>query len=761
MNLSSTLSRSLSSLAAVSVVAACGSSDPTTSGGGSDLQTGAATTGSSSSTASPASGVSSSSGDGAGPTTTSGGGSSEGGGGDTTTGQGGEGGAVASVGQGGEGGAVTTVGQGGGGAGPGTGGAGPGAGGAAGDGGGGMTGQGGSGGAGVGTSNASSTSTGGEVCDVGFDDCDNDPLNGCETPIDTLIDCGACDAPCDLTNADSVCNGGACELGACDAGFDDCDDNDVTGCEANLASNNHCGVCDNACELGWSCVTGDCMMQRAIDISGGDSSACAVLETGAIHCWGTNGDGRLGDATLTSSSVPVAVLGVANATGVSVGWGHACATRSTGGVACWGDNGAGQLGNGSLTPSALAVAVVGVSDAVDVAADQRHTCALRAGGTVACWGRNVNGELGNATTVNSTLPVQVSGLTDAVSITVGNRHSCATRATGAVVCWGGNDAGQLGGNGNTSSSVPVTVLGLANVVSLSAGSAFTCAVRSEGSIQCWGANVSAIASDTVTDAVTVSAGNSATCALRAGGEVRCWGFNGRGELARGTTISSLDIAAPVQGWGGTLIDDVTQVDMNYGNCLIRNDGEVWCAGNGMTLGDGQMVSISGLPSEASRWYMYPVRGRAARAFEDGDCTNGIDDDEDGVLDCDDPDCATDAGSAVGAGVILDAMDGRSALHYESACNTGSNSQGREKRHLWTAPAAGTYEFIVTSPSMNTTLTVEEGGCGAVLACNDDGPGLGLNPRVAVTLQAGEVVGLLVDSWTSPDNAPYSVSINPI
>ena len=39
--------------------------------------------------------------------------------------------------------------------------------------------------------------------------------DGCERPLDTLSDCGGCDATCDLANASESCDGGTCTLGAC------------------------------------------------------------------------------------------------------------------------------------------------------------------------------------------------------------------------------------------------------------------------------------------------------------------------------------------------------------------------------------------------------------------------------------------------------------------------------------------------------------------------------------------------------------------
>ena len=42
-------------------------------------------------------------------------------------------------------------------------------------------------------------------------------------------------------------------------------------------------------------------------LSAGDTHTCGVETSGSIFCWGNNGSSRLGDATTTSSPVPVKV----------------------------------------------------------------------------------------------------------------------------------------------------------------------------------------------------------------------------------------------------------------------------------------------------------------------------------------------------------------------------------------------------------------------------------------------------------------------
>lgn len=128
-------------------------------------------------------------------------------------------------------------------------------------------------------------------------------------------------------------------------------------------------------------------------------------------------------------------------------------------MTCWGNNGNGQLGNGSITNSLIPVAVTGLTTATSVSAGNFHSCAVLASGSVQCWGTNGSGQLGNDSTTQSLVPVAVSGLTTATRVSAGNVHGCAVLASGGVQCWGNNNCGQLGDEtGGLSAVVPVLVL---------------------------------------------------------------------------------------------------------------------------------------------------------------------------------------------------------------------------------------------------------------------------------------------------------------
>ena len=121
-------------------------------------------------------------------------------------------------------------------------------------------------------------------CNAGWDNCDGAHENGCETMLNTLANCGTCGAACNLANATESCATGACRLSTCNPGFGNCDGNDANGCETPLNTLTNCGNCGTACTranasatcAGGTCRIGTCNMGW-LDCDGIDANGCEAM----------------------------------------------------------------------------------------------------------------------------------------------------------------------------------------------------------------------------------------------------------------------------------------------------------------------------------------------------------------------------------------------------------------------------------------------------------------------------------------------------
>ena len=346
-----------------------------------------------------------------------------------------------------------------------------------------------------------------------------------------------------------------------------------------------------------------------VRLEGGQHHTCAQLSTGDAWCWGSNGDGRLGNGTGMPSNVPVRVENLPTASSfVSAGWQHTCAVAA-GDVWCWGGDLQGELGNDDPgTGSIMPVQAMGISGITEVSGGVYGTCARSGGGTVHCWGSNQVGALGTGSLMgpSSPVPVQVLNIADAAQIARGGFHACALTMADQIWCWGSNGSGQLGDGNlmfNSGSAVPVRVLNISSVAEVAGGLDFTCARLNNGTVWCWGLNSSGQLGNngmgTTSDvpvqvqgigtAVSIATGGNHACAALANGQVWCWGSNGSGQLGDGNTMTSEDL--PVQAMGVTNAHSVAVGTVH--SCALTDDQRTFCWG----LNDsGQLGNASNQPS---------------------------------------------------------------------------------------------------------------------------------------------------------------------
>lgn len=138
----------------------------------------------------------------------------------------------------------------------------------------------------------------------------------------------------------------------------------------------------------------------AIATAGGEDFNCILLATGSLQCAGRAYLGQLGFGGTTVDRNTdkvnlVTVSGITTAVAISAGRWHACALLSTGAVRCWGTNGNYQLGDNTTTQRNTPIEPSGLSSGFrSISASLEHTCAVLSTGAAKCWGQNANGQLG-------------------------------------------------------------------------------------------------------------------------------------------------------------------------------------------------------------------------------------------------------------------------------------------------------------------------------------------------------------------------------
>jgi len=302
----------------------------------------------------------------------------------------------------------------------------------------------------------------------------------------------------------------------------------------------------------------------ARQVSGRRSHTCAAMDTGAIRCWGHNNAGQLGDGTQSDRLTASDVIGLGGpATSVATGNGHTCAVLNGGALRCWGNNSSGQLGLGDTQFRTVPTPVSGLDNVRQASGSLNHTCAVTYAGAAYCWGNNDWGQLGDGSTTQRLVPTPVQGLDSGVlAISAGGgrfefAHTCALRADGQVLCWGSNQRGQLGDGSFTGNTVPRPVLGLTGAIGISAGTEHSCAMT-QGGPRCWGSNLNgelgnlgsvdsnspigvSVLGNTI---ATLTAGRYGSCAKAEDSTLSCWGANDLGSLGDNTFISRR-FASPV------------------------------------------------------------------------------------------------------------------------------------------------------------------------------------------------------------------------
>jgi len=291
-------------------------------------------------------------------------------------------------------------------------------------------------------------------------------------------------------------------------------------------------------------------IEDATQLAMGHDFGCAVTRAGAVLCFGNNSDGQLGAKLRADrSDRPVAVVGVASAKQVTVGFAHACALLDDGAVRCWGRNDSGQTaGRTSYLPAAHelvgAEPVERVTDARAVVASGRTTCTLgRSPPQTWCWGQPSLADHTIGQAVVNERPVVVPELAHFDEIAANEGAFCGIRDED-VQCWG---KVSMLARGPTMDEAAMVSMHVPRARHVRLGQSFACALVEGGAISCWGAGYSgalgrgetkpgfaALPPEIVKGippAVGLATGESMACAITGAREVYCWGSWRHGGMA--------------------------------------------------------------------------------------------------------------------------------------------------------------------------------------------------------------------------------------
>ncbi|MEC7984828.1 MAG: MopE-related protein [Myxococcota bacterium] len=157
-----------------------------------------------------------------------------------------------------------------------------------------------------------------------------------------------------------------------------------------------------------------------------------------------------------------------------------------------------------------------------------------------------------------------------------------------------------------------------------------------------------------------------------------------------------------------------------------------------------------------------------------DCGDSADNDNDGLVDCDDTDdCAFDAacaaatcpnfdlGDVTGDGLVMGSLASSTQNQFVPSC---SSQDSNDLSFAWEAPISGCATVDTLSGNMDSILMVYD-GCpsagGTEIACNDDADaGFGVyESEISFDVTAGDTYVIGVDAWSYATSQTYILDVN--
>lgn len=266
--------------------------------------------------------------------------------------------------------------------------------------------------------------------------------------------------------------------------------------------------------------------RSASDVVIGQQHTCAILDDDQVKCWGSQRFGQLGNGVNSinpignapgemGDNLPVVDLGTGRtATQLVAGGFYTCALLDGGAVKCWGWGSYGRLGSGDQLNRGDAPGEMGDNlpfvdlgagrTAIKLAAGREHVCAILDDASLKCWGNNDWGQLGYGDRndrgdqpgeMGNNLPtVDLGAGRSVIDVRAGLNFTCAMLDDESIRCWGYNgpqlsrpEPNRVGDEpGEMGDSLPAITFGDLDVVDWTVGGVHACVALSDGWTRCWG-----------------------------------------------------------------------------------------------------------------------------------------------------------------------------------------------------------------------------------------------------------------------------------
>lgn len=328
-----------------------------------------------------------------------------------------------------------------------------------------------------------------------------------------------------------------------------------------------------------------------LSVSVGRQHTMIVSADGTLLAVGGNGEGQLGDPTISvRASRPIRITGGAKS--VATGGWHTLVVMADGTLWGVGNNFSGQLGDGTKTtrrtPVTIATGVVAAATPSfgETFSELPHTMFLKSDGTLWGVGANFAGQLGDGSKVDRTTPVQVAAGVTSVAAAPG--YTLFIRSDHTLWLIG---RARDEGNVTVNRTQPVQIA--SEVVEASGSRGIALMIKSDGTLWRFGnvmdSSIGAVVplgapTQIATDVVSASPAPGYLMYVKRDGTLWGMGRNSQGQIGDGTT--------EMRGQAVQVASEVRSVSAgDSGSVCVKTDGSVWAVGrnDGGQLGDGTTI----------------------------------------------------------------------------------------------------------------------------------------------------------------------------